>query len=78
MQSQPTRPEEPCPVCGAEPAYRVWSEMTGYGFVSIVSEKHALSGSQARPLVCIVCGYVQLFVDPEDFHSQPHVSLKAQ
>ena len=25
MQQQPTRTGSPCPVCGAEPQYRVWS-----------------------------------------------------
>lgn len=67
MQSQPTKLPPPCPVCGAQPSYRVWSQTTGYGYVIIRSKKHKLNGSMATPLVCTVCGYVQLFVDPEDF-----------
>lgn len=68
MQQQPTNQPAPCPVCGAEPAYRIWSETAGgYGGVTIRSRKHSFNGSQAKPLVCTVCGYVQLFVDPNDF-----------
>jgi rubredoxin len=62
---QPTNQEMSCPVCGAEPAHRVWSQWISYG--AIKSKKHKMSGSQTTPLVCTVCGYVQLFVNPEDF-----------
>ena len=67
MQSPPANPTRPCPVCGAEASYRVWSEGTGYGYVAIRSKKHKISGSMAQPLACTVCGYMPFFVDPEDF-----------
>ncbi len=69
MYSPPNKPSQPCPVCGAEPSYRVWSITlgSGYGHVIIHSKKHKFNGSKATPLVCTVCGYVQLFVNPEDF-----------
>jgi hypothetical protein len=68
MQAEPTIPDEPCPICGANPACRIWSETAGYGFVSILSTTHAFTESRAKPLVCTACGYVQLFVNPDDFH----------
>ncbi len=70
MQSQPPKQQQPCPVCGADPSSRIWSQqMTG--FVVIRTEKHKHTGSRAKPLVCTVCGYVQLFVNPEDFRKIP-------
>ncbi len=41
------------------------------GFVVIRTEKHKHTGSRAKPLVCTVRGYVQLFVNPEDFRKIP-------
>lgn len=67
MQQQPTKPGAPCPVCGAEPRYRVWSIFMSGGDTRIDSKKHPFRGSEPIPLVCKVCGYVQLFVNPEDF-----------
>jgi rubrerythrin len=67
MQQQPTNQPAPCPVCGAQPAYRIWGKTMGYGGVLLASKKHPFNGSPAKPLVCTVCGYVQLFVDPNDF-----------
>ena len=37
------------------------------GYTNIHSKKHKVNGSRSQPLVCTVCGYVQLFVNPEDF-----------
>ena len=70
MQSQPTHPQQPCPVCGADPSSRIWSQCLSYG-LTIRSEKHRINGSRATPLVCTQCGYVQLFVNPEDFRKIP-------
>jgi len=72
MSSQPIHPGVPCPVCGAEPPYRIWSQFTyrnavGEGAVNIRSPKHKVVGSEPIPLVCTVCGYVQLFINPQDF-----------
>ena len=67
MQSRPTKPDVPCPVCGAEPHYRTWSYFMRTGEASIHSKKHNIVGVFPIPLVCTVCGYVQLFVNPEDF-----------
>lgn len=67
MQSLPDRMDVPCPLCGAEPAERIWGETVGYGSVAILPMKHAFYGLPAWPLVCTVCGYVQFFVNPEDF-----------
>ncbi len=67
QQQQPTHPGAPCPVCGAEPQYRTRGQTIGYGHVSIRSKKHSINGTTAQPLVCTVCGYVQLFVNPGDF-----------
>ncbi len=70
MQSQPSNQQQPCPVCGADPSSRIWSQHTRYP-VAIRTEKHKHTGSLAKPLVCTVCGYVQLFVNPEDFRTIP-------
>lgn len=67
MNSEIIKPPVPCPVCGADSQYRVWRGYAGEGSVQIRSEKHAILGSVAKPLVCMVCGYVQLFVNPDDF-----------
>lgn len=68
MSSQLTHPGVPCPVCRAESQYRVWSRLIARnGAVTIRSPKHKVLGSEPTPLVCTVCGYVQLFVNPEDF-----------
>lgn len=65
MQAQTTRLDVPCPVCGAEPQYRIWSNFMER--IPIYSKKHTMIGSALTPLVCTICGYVQFFVDPEDF-----------
>ena len=67
MQSLPTRTEVPCPCCGAESDKRIWGETVGYGSVAILPMKPALYGLPAWPLVCTICGYVQFFVNPDDF-----------
>lgn len=72
MEPQPINPPVlPCPVCGAEPHRRTWSQVIGYagGFtLSSPKQKHKfLYETRAEPLVCTVCGYVQFFVNPEDF-----------
>lgn len=66
-QSQPIMQPVPCPVCGSAPHYRIWSQTIGHYSVILDSKKHPFNGSEAKPLVCTVCGYVQLFVNPEDF-----------
>lgn len=60
---------QPCPVCNADPEYRIWSKFVNGSYTNIHSEKHKIIGSTPRPLVCTQCGYVQLFVDPEDFRT---------
>jgi hypothetical protein len=68
MQPQPINPPpRPCPVCGAEPPYQIWSNFVHQQYAHISSKKHSMMGSQLAPLVCTICGYVQLFVNPEDF-----------
>lgn len=58
---------QPCPVCGAAPEERIWSEIINSSYFHLRSEKHKVVGSSATPLVCTQCGYVQLFVRPEEF-----------
>ncbi len=53
-------------VCKAESS-RIWTEAATYGYVRLSSKKHKVFGTLARPLVCTVCGYVEHFVNPEDF-----------
>lgn len=60
-------PLQPCPVCGANTEYRIWAKFVNSSYTHIVSRKHHIVGSVTNPLVCTQCGYVQLFVDPEDF-----------
>ncbi len=71
------RPSEPifpvqypsCPVCGASSEFRKWhSYITRYP-PRIKSPKHNVMGTPLTPLVCTRCGYVQDFVNPEDFKS---------
>ena len=61
---------QPCPACNADPQYRIWSKFVNSSYTHILSEKHKILGSAPRPLVCTRCGYVQLFVDPEDFRME--------
>jgi hypothetical protein len=56
-------------VCGAEAVYRIWGTTTGYGHVLVDSKKRLFTAAPAKPLVCTVCGYVQLFIDPDDFRN---------
>ena len=76
MQEQPINPpQKPCPVCGADPQYLTWSQTIGYsGGFEIKSYKHTLFNSRATPLICTICGYVQFFVNPEDFRTSRHLS----
>ena len=60
-----------CPVCGAEPQNRTWSRFVSGNYTHIISEQHKIVGSILTPLVCTQCGYVQLFVDPNDFRKEP-------
>ncbi len=55
---------QPCPVCGAPPEEREWGEFLN---VRLRSEKHKVVGTSAMPLICMQCGNVQLFVNPQDF-----------
>lgn len=70
MKTPLAPPQTPCPNCGADPTQRRWSEFRpGYAgtTVRISSPKHSYAGTVVVPLVCRQCGYVQLFVPPEDF-----------
>jgi hypothetical protein len=67
-----TVPPLPCPVCGASPVEREWRRFLS-GYTKILSEKHRIQGSNITPLVCTQCGFVQLFVDPQDFRKEPPV-----
>lgn len=70
QQDQITAPVSPCPVCGAEPRYRIWSEfISGYVDIGIQGRKRWFQSAKPMPLICTACGYVQLFVNPEDFKS---------
>lgn len=60
----------PCPVCGAAPEARSWRNFVYAGYTKIVSDKHSVFGTDVVPLVCSQCGYVQLFVDPQDFRGK--------
>lgn len=62
-------PVVPCPVCGAEPAARLWLSTfrgaAGSGTVVLQFDSAAFFPKllRASSLVCTGCGYVQLFVD---------------
>ena len=60
----------PCPFCGAEPRYRRVSSYLQRYPPAIWSDKHKIVGSRVFPLVCTQCGYVQDFVDPQDFRQE--------
>lgn len=71
-------PVVPCPVCGAEPAARLWFGMNSadYGMygAGVVLQ---IGGSAFFPkllrtssLVCTGCGYVQLFVESQDLRAK--------
>ena len=62
---------QPCPVCGAEPQNRTWSKLVYENYTKVRTPKHKMVGSSLTPLVCTQCGYVQLFVDPNDFRVEP-------
>ncbi len=68
----------PCSICGAGPEKRKWSQTFSGGYnagsILLVASEHQSfwSGSrpkfsQASPVVCTQCGYVQFFVNPGDF-----------
>ena len=62
------KPDVPCPVCGAEPAYRVWGRETGHIVPLNPLKKRAMRDCGIIiPLVCTVCGYIQFFTRPEYF-----------
>ena len=65
-----TVPQQPCPVCSAPAIERGWQRFLS-GYTNIISEKHHLQGSAMTPLVCYQCGFVQLFVNPQDFRKEP-------
>ncbi|MBO0777608.1 MAG: hypothetical protein J2P37_02160 [Ktedonobacteraceae bacterium] len=66
--SQPTRAVLLCPVCGAEPPYRTWTAPAfGNSGFKLDSPRHPFLGAEVSALVCTVCGYVQFFVNPQDF-----------
>ena len=68
-----TVPPYPCPVCSAPSEERGWQRFMGgdQTYTKILSEKHRFQGSIVRPLVCNQCGFVQLFVNPQDFRKEP-------
>ena len=66
-----TVPQQPCPVCSAPFTERRWRKFAGgEGNVRILSPGHSLLGSVVSPLVCYQCGFVQLFVNAEDFRKE--------
>jgi predicted RNA-binding Zn-ribbon protein involved in translation (DUF1610 family) len=58
----------PCPNCQGQ--YRVWRDVITRDGLCIRSDAHAIVGSPVQALVCTDCGYIQLFVDPQDFNKQ--------
>ncbi len=69
MQPKGTKPIEACPNCGADSQYRIWEKVKGvHGPISVASDVHQIIGSPITALVCKRCGYVQLFVSPQDFY----------
>ena len=64
-------PQQPCPVCSAPATERSWQRFLSSTYTHIISEKHHIQGSVVTPLVCSQCGFVQLFVNPEDFRKKP-------
>ncbi len=73
MQQRPIKRDMPCPVCGAEPAYRVWGTASGCVFI-LNDLKRRFAPSHPEPLVCTICGYVQFFVNPDEFRTGNHQS----
>ncbi len=70
MQPYQEKQTGPCPHCGADANRRTWREVTGgNASVRIRSDAHKFNGSEVLVLVCKVCGYVQVFTDPQDFTS---------
>ncbi len=63
----PAVPQLPCPVCSAPPMEREWRSFVSSGYIKIVSKRHSVIGSNVAPLICTQCGFVQLFVNPQDF-----------
>ena len=81
-ENQPHPALPPCSICGAGPEKRKWTQLSpggyGSGQITLFSEKkptfwQGMSAelSQASPVVCTQCGYVQFFVNPEDFREDP-------
>ncbi len=58
-----------CPNCGVDAQNRVWEKLRGvHGPVSVKTDGHIFAGSPISVLICKQCGYVQLFVSPQDFY----------
>lgn len=69
MQQFQEKQTGPCPNCEADRSKRIWKEVTGGSdYVRISSDAHKFNGSEVSALVCKTCGYVQLFVNPQDFN----------
>ncbi|MBA2393716.1 MAG: hypothetical protein H0V70_13345 [Ktedonobacteraceae bacterium] len=70
-----TVPQQPCPVCGVSSSERGWQQFLGknQSYTKILSKKHHMQGSVVHPLVCYQCGFVQLFVNPQDFEKEASV-----
>ena len=69
MEPKGAQPAQTCPNCGAGAKYRTWESVRGtHGPLHVTSDAHHIVGSVMEALVCKQCGYVQLFVSPQDFY----------
>lgn len=69
MQQKNDQPIQKCPNCEADPQYRIWENIHGvHGPIYVPSDAHRLVGSAIKALVCKQCGYIQLFMNPNDFY----------
>ena len=70
-------PLPPCPICDAVGEKQLWcstfSGSYGAGSVIISLNTHKFFGKNIRavPVVCTQCGYVRLFVNPQEFQEVP-------
>ena len=69
MQANTTRRIAKCPNCDADASYRTWENVNGtHGSLHITSDAHRFLGSKVKALVCKQCGYIQMFINPQDFY----------
>ena len=69
MQPKGVQPVQACPNCGAEAQQRTWERVNGvHGPVHVTTDGHRFLGSVVAALVCKKCGYLQMFVSPQDFY----------